>query len=132
MLAVAIALEAVALVLFLTAGAVTVLLVARLVQGVATAPTHLVFALLLAGTVVTLGGVLAHSIALAFAVAGTVVAGTVVAGIGFGASALAVFGTLAGRAAPEQRGELFAVACTIAYLASSLPAVGLPRVRTDG
>jgi len=72
--------------------------------------------LLTAGTVVTLGGVPAHSIALAGA-------GTVVAGIGFGASARAVFGTLALLAAPEQRGELFAVAYTIAYLAFSLPAV---------
>ena len=73
-------------------------------------------ALLTAGTTVTLGGVLAHSIVLAGL-------GTVVAGVGFGASARAVFGTLALLAAPEQRGELFAVAYTIAYLAFSLPAV---------
>ncbi|MCR6492667.1 MFS transporter [Cellulomonas sp. P24] len=72
--------------------------------------------LLAAGTAVTLGGVLAHSIVLAGL-------GTVVAGVGFGASARAVFGTLAQLAAPEQRGELFAVAYTIAYLAFSLPAV---------
>ena len=72
--------------------------------------------LLTAGTTVTLGGVLAHSIMLAGL-------GTVVAGVGFGASARAVFGTLALLAAPEQRGALFAVAYTIAYLAFSLPAV---------
>jgi MFS family permease len=73
-------------------------------------------ALLTAGTAVTLGGVLTHSVALAGA-------GTVVAGAGFGASALAALGTLARLAAPEQRAELFAVAYTVAYLAFSLPAV---------
>jgi hypothetical protein len=72
--------------------------------------------LLTAGTALTLGGVLAHSVVLAGA-------GTLLAGVGFGASALAAFGTLARLAAPEQRGELFAVAYTIAYLAFSLPAV---------
>ena len=46
-----------------------------------------------------------------------------IAGIGFGASALACFGTLARLAAPEERGELFAVAFVISYLAFSLPAV---------
>jgi hypothetical protein len=50
-------------------------------------------------------------------------AGTITAGIGFGASALACFGTLARLAAPEERGELFAVVYVIAYLAFSLPAV---------
>jgi MFS family permease len=49
--------------------------------------------------------------------------GTVLAGIGFGVSALASFGTLALLAAPHERGELFAVALTIAYVAFSLPAV---------
>jgi MFS family permease len=72
--------------------------------------------LLSIGTTVTLSGVLAHSIVLAGL-------GTVAAGVGFGASARAVFGMLAQLAAPEQRGELFAVAYTIAYLAFSLPAV---------
>jgi hypothetical protein len=47
----------------------------------------------------------------------------VVAGIGFGASALASFGTLARIAAPAERGELFAVVYTISYVAFSLPAV---------
>jgi hypothetical protein len=50
-------------------------------------------------------------------------AGTALAGAGFGASALACFGTLARLAAPAERGELFAVAYVIAYLAFSLPAV---------
>jgi len=72
--------------------------------------------LLTAGTAITLLGVQLNSIALA-------AAGTVIAGIGFGASALACFGTLARLAAPEERGELFAVALVISYLAFSLPAV---------
>jgi MFS family permease len=49
--------------------------------------------------------------------------GTVVAGVGFGAAALGGFGALARIAAPDERGELFAVAFVIAYLAFSLPAV---------
>ena len=47
----------------------------------------------------------------------------VVAGIGFGASALACFGTLARIALPDERGELFAAAYVIAYTAFSVPAV---------
>jgi hypothetical protein len=43
--------------------------------------------------------------------------------VGFGASALASFGTLARLAAPSERSELLAVALVIAYLAFSLPAV---------
>lgn len=72
--------------------------------------------LLTAGMALTLAGVEAHNVTLAGA-------GTVVAGIGFGASALACFGTLARLAAPAERGELFAVAYVVAYLAFSLPAV---------
>jgi MFS family permease len=72
--------------------------------------------LLTAGTVVTLAGVQAGAVMLAGA-------GTALAGAGFGASALACFGTLARLAAPAERGELFAVAYVIAYLAFSLPAV---------
>jgi hypothetical protein len=49
--------------------------------------------------------------------------GTLVAGVGFGASALAAFGTLARLAAPGERSELLAVALVIAYLAFSLPAI---------
>jgi MFS family permease len=72
--------------------------------------------LLAAGTALTLAGVETHAVALAFA-------GTVVAGVGFGASALASFGTLARIAAPDERSELLAAALVIAYLAFSLPAV---------
>jgi MFS family permease len=73
-------------------------------------------ALLLAGTALGLGGVEANSLALA-------TIGTVVAGIGFGAATLASFGTLAKIAEPHERGELFAVAFVISYLAFSIPAV---------
>jgi len=72
--------------------------------------------LLLAGTAVGLGGVEANSLAMA-------ATGTIIAGIGFGASALASFGTLAQIAEPHERGELFAVAFVISYLAFSIPAV---------
>jgi hypothetical protein len=72
--------------------------------------------LLTTGTAITLLGVQLELIALA-------AIGTVVAGIGFGASALACFGTLARLAGPQERGELLAVALVISYLAFSLPAV---------
>jgi MFS family permease len=72
--------------------------------------------LLTLGSVISVAGVEWSSIALA-------AAGTVVSGIGFGASALATFGTLAVLAAPHERGELFAVALTISYSAFSVPAV---------
>ena len=69
-----------------------------------------------AGTAMTLVGVEVHAVGLAGI-------GTVVAGIGFGASALASFGTLARIASPAERSELFAFALVIAYVAFSLPAV---------
>ncbi|MEA2191649.1 MAG: hypothetical protein QOI73_1770, partial [Solirubrobacteraceae bacterium] len=72
--------------------------------------------LLAAGMVLTLIGVQTDAALLAGG-------GTVVAGVGFGAAALGSFGTLARLAAPEERGELFAVAFVISYLAFSLPAV---------
>jgi MFS family permease len=72
--------------------------------------------LLSAGTALTLAGVELHTVALAGV-------GTLVAGAGFGASALATFGTLARIAAPWERSELFAFALVIAYLAFSLPTV---------
>ncbi|RSM71530.1 MFS transporter [Actinoplanes sp. ATCC 53533] len=72
--------------------------------------------LLTVGTAVTLVGVQTGSVPLG-------AAGTVLSGIGFGASALASFGTIAVLAAPHERGELIAVALTIAYVAFSLPAV---------
>jgi MFS family permease len=73
-------------------------------------------ALLALGTLVTLAGLLTgeHLVA---------AAGTVVAGVGFGTAGLACFGTLARIAEPDTRGELMAVAYTVAYLAFSLPAV---------
>jgi hypothetical protein len=72
--------------------------------------------LLTVGTALTLAGIIWSLVALG-------IAGTVVAGVGFGASALASFGALAGMSAPAERGELFAVAYVIAYVAFSLPAV---------
>jgi MFS family permease len=72
--------------------------------------------LLAAGMVVTLVGVQGDW----RVVAG---AGTLVAGVGFGASALGCFGTLSRIATPGERGELFAAAFVISYLAFSLPAV---------
>ena len=72
--------------------------------------------LLTLGSVVSVLGLEWSSITLA-------AAGTVISGIGFGASALASFGTLATLAAPHERGELLAVALVIAYTAFSVPAV---------
>ncbi|MEW2164898.1 MFS transporter [Streptomyces sp. NPDC007084] len=72
--------------------------------------------LLLAGTAVALSGVEDHSLTLA-------ALGTVIAGVGFGASALASFGTLARVAAPAERGELLSVAFVISYVSFSVPAV---------
>ncbi|MGW3634320.1 MFS transporter [Streptomyces sp. NPDC005122] len=73
-------------------------------------------ALLLGGTAVGLAGVQEHSLTMA-------AVGTAIAGVGFGGSALASFGTLARIAEPAERGELFAVAFVISYLAFSIPAV---------
>ncbi|MFI5935101.1 MFS transporter [Actinoplanes sp. NPDC051494] len=72
--------------------------------------------LLTGGTAVTLVGMETGSVV-------TAAIGTVVAGVGFGASSLASFGALAVMAGPAERGELFAVALTIAYVAFSVPAV---------
>jgi MFS family permease len=81
--------------------------------------------LLLAGTLVALTGIEADSLL-------TAALGTVVAGVGFGAAALATFGTLARMAAPSERGELFSVAFVISYLSFSVPAVvaGIAVTRT--
>lgn len=49
--------------------------------------------------------------------------GTLISGVGFGAAGLATFGTLARIAGPDERGELFAAAFVVSYLAFSLPAV---------
>jgi hypothetical protein len=80
--------------------------------------------LLSVGTALTLAGVEAHGVALAGA-------GTIVAGVGFGASALASFGTLSRLAASGERSELFAFALVIAYLAFSLPALAAGFVSTS-
>ncbi len=72
--------------------------------------------LLAFGMVVTLVALEATSVGLA-------IAGTLIAGVGFGAASLACFGTLARLARPGERGELFAVAYTISYVAFSVPAV---------
>ncbi|MET9561751.1 MFS transporter [Streptomyces tauricus] len=72
--------------------------------------------LLFAGTVVALTGVEEDSLL-------TAALGTLVAGVGFGASSLASFGTLARMAKPSERGELFSVAFVISYLSFSVPAV---------
>lgn len=72
--------------------------------------------LLALGMVVTLVGVGLTSTVLALV-------GTLVSGVGFGAAGLAVFGTLARIAGPDERGELFAAAFVVSYLAFSVPAV---------
>ncbi|MTD57218.1 MFS transporter [Amycolatopsis pithecellobii] len=72
--------------------------------------------LLSAGLAITLGGMFSGAVVL-----GAV--GTIVAGLGFGAAALAIFGTLARISAPAERGELFAVGYVVSYLAFSVPAV---------
>ena len=78
--------------------------------------------LTIAGVLLTVGAVVSVA-GLELSSAVLAAAGTVISGIGFGASALATFGTLAVLAAPHERGELFAVALVIAYVAFSVPAV---------
>jgi MFS family permease len=68
------------------------------------------------GTLVTLAGVWSDLIALS-------ALGTLIAGVGFGAAALATFGTFARIAEPHERGALFAAAFVISYVAFSVPAV---------
>ena len=72
--------------------------------------------LLAVGTLATLTGISTDLIALS-------ALGTVLAGIGFGAAALATFGTFARIAQPHERGALFAAAFVISYVAFSVPAV---------
>lgn len=72
--------------------------------------------LLALGTLTTLVGISTELIALS-------ALGTVLAGIGFGAAALATFGTFARIAQPHERGALFAAAFVISYVAFSVPAV---------
>ena len=71
---------------------------------------------LAAGIFVTLAGIELDVAPVAFA-------GTLVSGIGFGAAALGSFGVLVNLADPDERGEIFALAYVLSYLAFSLPAV---------
>jgi hypothetical protein len=57
--------------------------------------------------------------------------GTVLGGAGFGAAVLGSFSAVVRLAGPAERGELFAVAYTIAYLALSIPAVAAGFVSTS-
>jgi len=68
------------------------------------------------GTLVSLAGVSTDLIAFS-------ALGTLIAGVGFGAAALATFGTFARIAEPHERGALFAAAFVISYVAFSVPAV---------
>lgn len=77
-----------------------------------------------AGIALSLVGVESQAVVLA-------VGGTVVAGVGFGASALGSFGTLARIAGPGERSELLAAALVIAYLAFSLPALAAGLAATS-
>jgi len=77
-----------------------------------------------AGIALSLAGVESQAVVLA-------VGGTVVAGVGFGASALGSFGTLARIAGPDERSELLAAALVIAYLAFSLPALAAGLAATS-
>jgi len=77
-----------------------------------------------AGIALSLAGVESQAVVLA-------VGGTVVAGVGFGASALGSFGTLARIAGPGERSELLAAALVIAYLAFSLPALAAGLAATS-
>lgn len=79
--------------------------------------------LLAAGTTIALAGLRTGSVVIT-------TVGVVVAGVGFGGASLAGFGTLARIATPEVRGELMAVAYTVAYLAFSLPAVAAGAATT--
>jgi len=68
-------------------------------------------------------GIALSLVGLEFDLAPLALAGTFVSGVGFGASALGSFGVLVNLATPDERGELFAFAYVLSYLAFSLPAV---------
>jgi predicted MFS family arabinose efflux permease len=78
---------------------------------------------MLAGAGVLATGIGVTLLALALTSAAMFFAGTAVAGFGFGAAFLGAFGTLAGRAQPGERAELFASVYTVSYLAFSVPAI---------
>jgi MFS family permease len=94
-------------------GAIAIALLRSRSAAVLLAPAS---ALLGLGTLISLAGVAGD-------VAWLAGAGTVVAGAGFGASALATFGTFARIARPHERSAVFALANTINYLGNSVPAV---------
>jgi MFS family permease len=94
-------------------GAVTAFLLRRRPATGLLAPTAVVLGL---GTLIALGGVTTGNAVVA-------ALGTAVAGLGFGAGALATFGTFARIALPQERGALFAVVYVLSYVAFSVPAV---------
>ncbi|RKT54122.1 MFS transporter [Saccharothrix australiensis] len=94
-------------------GALTVLLLRSRPAASLLAPSSAVLGL---GTLMSLAGTTGNLPWLA-------ALGTVVAGVGFGASALATFGTVARVARPHERSAVFALANTISYLANSVPAI---------
>jgi MFS family permease len=95
------------------AGALAIFLLRSRPASVLLAPSS---ALLGLGTLISLAGTAGNLGWLA-------AAGTVVAGFGFGASALATFGTFARLAEPHERSAVFALANIIGYLGNSVPAV---------
>jgi MFS family permease len=76
------------------------------------------------GILVTLAGV-------EFEIGLLALLGTLIAGVGFGGAALGSFGVLVTMPRPDERGELFAFAFVVSYLAFSLPAV-LGGFASDG
>ncbi len=68
-------------------------------------------------------GITINLIGLLLDLAPLALAGTLISGIGFGASALGSFGVLATLPHPDERGELFAFAYVVSYIAFSVPAL---------
>lgn len=68
-------------------------------------------------------GIAVTLIGLEFDVGPLAFAGTLVSGVGFGGAALGSFGVLVKMPRPEERGELFAFAYVVSYIAFSVPAV---------
>jgi MFS family permease len=73
-------------------------------------------AVLAAGSLLTVAGIVGHS-------AAGLLAGTVVAGAGFGATFQSAFRMVVALGRPAERGALLATVYTVAYLSFSLPAV---------
>lgn len=68
-------------------------------------------------------GIAINLVGMALDLGSLALAGTLVSGIGFGASALGSFGVLVDLPHPDERGELFAFAYVVSYVAFSVPAV---------